>query len=293
MAKDYYKTLGVDRNASADEIKKAFRKTAVKYHPDKNPDNRQAEEKFKDANEAYKVLSDPEKRKQYDQYGEYWNLHGEQQKQWQQAGGQQDFSDMFGNGGYADFFESFFNKSAGGGSGRRSSFRGQDLHAEIDISLEEAFHGAIRYFTHHGQSLSIKLKPGIKDGQTLKIKGKGAKGVQGGASGDLYIRINVLPHDRYERKGDDLHCSLHVDLYTAVLGGKVTFSAISGNLAVNLPPETQNDKKLRLQGKGMPVYNTADAFGDLFITIKVDLPTNLSEEERALFRKLRSLRKSG
>ncbi|MFN6945927.1 MAG: DnaJ C-terminal domain-containing protein [Cytophagaceae bacterium] len=286
MAKDYYSILGINRNASADEIKKAFRKLAVKYHPDKNVGNAEAEEKFKEINEAYDVLGDPEKKKKYDQYGEYWK--------WQHSGGGQTAGSASGDtysfdqDDFADFFESFFGKSGS----RRGGFgeKGADMRAEMDITLEEAYHGTVRVFQYQGQNLSLKIKPGIKDGQVLKIKGKGSKGGQGQLAGDLYIKINMLPHEEYERKGNDLFLTSRISLYKAVLGGRVTFQTISGIISINVPPGTQNDKVLRLKGKGMPIYQEPGRFGDLYIKIKVEVPQNLSDKEKELFGQLATLR---
>ena len=309
--KDYYKVLGVSKAASQEEIKKAYRKLAVKYHPDKNKGDKAAEEKFKEISEAYNVLSDAEKRKQYDELGSNWNRYqqtgGAGGFNWsdyaRQNGGRTyqtyDFSDVFegagrssGGGGFSDFFQNFFSgRGEGAAGGRRTAaFKGQDLQAEMQIDLDQAYRGTTHLLTVNGQQLRIKLKPGIEDGQTLKLTGKGAPGVGGGAAGDLYLTVHVAKHPQFERKGDDLYMDLPVDLYTALLGGKVTVDTLSGSVNMQLPEQTQNGKVLRLRDKGMPRYNQPDQFGDLYVRVQVELPSQLSPEEKQLFEKLRSLK---
>ena len=302
MARDFYSILGVGKTASADEIKKAFRKLAVKLHPDKNPGNKEAEEKFKEANEAYEVLSDPEKRKKYDRFGENWNRMDEAKggSPYQQSspGGQTfsyegDPSEFFGQGGdYSDIFESFFQKSGASsrGSGRKSKtrFQGQDLHAEMSISLEEAFHGGAKIFEWNNEKIRIQLKPGIYNGLTIKLAGKGSAGLNGGKAGDLYITINVLPHSLYEREGDNIRQIIPIDLFTAVLGGEKEVTSLAGVLKIKIPPGTQNGKILRIKGKGMPVYARPGHSGDLLLEIRVQIPEKLSEEQKELFRQLQS-----
>ncbi|HEX8548733.1 MAG TPA: DnaJ C-terminal domain-containing protein, partial [Cytophagaceae bacterium] len=258
-----------------------------------------AEEKFKEANEAHEVLGDADKRKYYDRFGENWEHHknagtntaggynpygsGRGQRQ-QEYGDQGDFESMFGGGG--DIFENLFG-------GRRSS-RGPNpaanVEAELSISLDEAYYGTSKSFMLDGESMNINLKPGIGDGQKLKLKGKGRHAGQG-QRGDLYLTIRVLPKSGFERKGDDLHEEIIINLYTAVLGGKVDVKTISTTLKIDIPAGTQPDKILRLKGKGMPVYKQENVFGDLYIKIKVALPQKLSEEERSLFEKLELLSK--
>ncbi|MDQ3020042.1 MAG: J domain-containing protein [Bacteroidota bacterium] len=318
--KDYYKVLGVNKNATQDEIKKAYRKLALKYHPDKNKGKKEAEDKFKEANEANEVLSDPEKRKKYDELGENWKYYqqsGGAQSQdfdWSQyanqggrgrSGGQTytyegDMGDSFGGGGFSDFFETLF----GGGGGFRSSqgtkgragtrktiLKGEDLAAEMSITLEDAYKGSEKLFDLEGQSIKLKVKPGIADGQTLKLSGKGGSGYNGGPAGDLLLKIHVLNDPIFERKGDDLNTDLRVNLFTAVLGGKAPIKTFKGTINVNISKESQNGKVLRLQGMGMPKYGKANQTGDLYAKLNIEIPINLSEKEIKLFNELQEIRK--
>jgi curved DNA-binding protein len=308
--KDYYKILGVEKTATQDEIKKAYRKLAVKYHPDKNAGNKEAEEKFKEINEANEVLGDAAKRKKYDELGENW-------KYYQQAGGQeqdfdwsryqnqggggyqrtysnQDFGG-FGGGGFSDFFETMFGGggfSQGGGArrGRRSSMRGEDMRASLSVTLEEAYHGVEKMFTIDGQSIKLKIKPGVPDGQVLKLTGKGYAGSGGGAHGDLLLSIIVEPDKRFERKGADLYTDLNVDILTAELGGKAEVKTFKGTIKVNIAKETDNGKSLRLPGMGMPIYGKTNEFGDLYVKVNLQVLKNLSEKETKLFKELAALR---
>jgi curved DNA-binding protein len=296
--KDYYKILGVDKKASQADIKKAYRKLAVQYHPDKNPGNKEAEEKFKLINEAQEVLGDPEKRKKYDELGENWNRFQTQDYdpgfgQSGQGGThyQGDFNEFFGSGngqGFSDFFEAFF----GGGSGRRSGqqarhFKGHDYESEMEITLEEAYSGSSRIIQVHNEKLRITVKPGAYDGQLLRIKGKGGTGSSEQHRGDLYVRIRLKPHPAFHRQGDDLHATQSIDLYTAVLGDDILVKTISGNVKVKIPPATQNGKTIRIKGKGMPVNGTTNTFGDLYLQLRVLIPEKLSKEEKQAFEQLR------
>ncbi|WP_242918845.1 DnaJ C-terminal domain-containing protein [Pontibacter liquoris] len=303
--KDYYKVLGVAKTASQAEIKKAYRALAKKFHPDKNKGDKAAEEKFKDISEAYEVLGDEEKRKQYDQLGANWrqyqNAGAGGQYGGRPGGGFQgggyyegDINDMFGGGGggFSDFFQQFFGggSSAGFGGqaqGRSRAQKGQDYQAEMDITLQEAHDGTSRLLTVNNQQLRITTKPGVADGQTLRIKGKGGPAAGGGTAGDLYINIHIQPDPRFVRQGDDLHTSMPVDMYTAILGGNAQVNTLAGQLKLKIPAGTQNGKTLRLRGKGMPHYGKADQYGDLYVKIDVMLPTNLSDEEKALLEQLR------
>ena len=301
--KDYYKILGVDKKASQDEIKKAYRKLAVKYHPDKNPGDEAAEEKFKEINEANEVLGDPEKRQKYDELGENWQHFqqgggqgsGFDWSQWQQqpGGGRYYYeggASDFGDEGFSDFFENIFGGMGGrGGQRRRAQGKGQDYEANMEITLEEAYHGTSRILQLQNQKIRINTKPGTQDGQKLRIKGKGAPGFNGGPAGDLFINVSVLPHSLYQRKGNDLIQKINVDLFTAVLGGKTEINTFSGPVKVTIPQGTQNDKTLRIKGKGMPLYGKKDQFGSMLVKININIPSNLSEEQKELFEKLRAL----
>jgi curved DNA-binding protein len=305
MAKDYYSILGVKKNSSDEEIKKAFRKLAVKFHPDKNPGNKQAEEKFKEINEANEVLSDPEKRKKYDRFGENWNRFEESQHAGRERADQSsspdgeqtyyfegDPSEFFGQGNsYNDLFESFFKKSGSSSEysqRSRSGRKGHDLHSTISITSEEAYHGVAKLLELNNQKIRIRLKPGTYDGLVIRLPGKGAPGSKDKPPGDLYLTIQVLPHPNYERQGDNIKQSLSIDLFTAVLGGEKEITTLAGTLKIKIPPGTQNGKILRIKGKGMPIYNQHGHFGDLLLEIKVIVPEKLSEEQTELFRRLQS-----
>ncbi|MDQ3049676.1 MAG: J domain-containing protein [Bacteroidota bacterium] len=296
--KDYYKNLGVDKTASTDEIKKAFRKLAVKYHPDKNPGDKLSEEKFKEASEANEVLSDPEKRKKYDEVGANWK-HYEQMHRQSNTGGNRRTTYNTGDAGdFSDFFESIFGGGFGdmfgGGVGdpRRSAGarRGQDLEGEITISLEDAYKGSLRRIVVGGKTLEIKIQPGIRDGEKLRLKGKGGAARGSGTPGDLLITTRVAPDNKFERKGDDLYADIDVNLYTAILGGKTTVITLKGKIQLDIKPETANGAVLRLKGMGMPV-GKGDSFGDLYATARIMLPKNLSPREKELFQELEVLHK--
>lgn len=300
--KDYYQILGLSKDASPKEVKKVYRKLAAKYHPDKNPDNTAAEDKFKEVNEAYQVLSDPEKRKKYDTLGANWEAHQQGQQYARQQGKgdgrtfyyEGDPADFFGGGGqggsgYSSFFDSFFGQGRGTGS-RQRGFKGQDWEAEMPITLLEAYQGSRRTFAWQGKNLRITIKPGAFDGQRLRIPGKGAEGVQGGPAGDLYIRLKIQPDHRFTRENDQLIYMTDVNLYTAILGGQIEVPTLEGNqLKVKVPKGSESGKVLRLKGKGMPNYKAPSQYGDLLVKLRVRLPQHLSTEEEALFKQLKNI----
>lgn len=317
--KDYYKTLGVSKDAGQNEIKKAYRKLAVKYHPDRNPDDKSAEEKFKEVTEAYEVLVDPEKRKKYDQLGSNWKQYenaGAGQAggfDWSQfAGGGrggsyryetefEDVGDIFGEGGFSEFFNTFFGGTGGsgrvrtGGAGRSFGDRrikGQDMRADLELSIHEAYHGTTRILNVDGEKLRTKINPGAYDGQELRIRGKGGQTAPGGERGDIYIRIRIRPDKNYDIDGHNLIREEPVDLYTAVLGGKIKIDTLAGKVNLTIPGGIQPGSRLRLKGKGMPVPGREGSYGDMFVRIRVTIPVDLNEEETKLFTRLREIRKS-
>ena len=323
--KDYYQILSVSRNASEKEIKQAYRRLARKHHPDLNPGDKSAEAKFKEINAAYEVLSDPEKRKKYDQFGEQW----EYAEQFAKSGGQERIRWDFNKGGttfeygdlsgFGDIFSSLFGDSGVGSRMRRGSQRGQDVESTIEVSLEEAYHGSMRVIQLQIEEpcaacggtgrvgnrvcticngaggkvipkrLEVKIPAGVRDGSRIRIAREGGPGHAGGNKGDLYLVAKVLPHKLFERKGDDLYTEVSVPLATAILGGEVGLPTLNGNLSLKIPPETQNGRVFRMAGKGMPQLGN-NKYGNMFAKVKVVLPTNLTEEEKKLFERLRSLR---
>ena len=308
--RDYYKVLGVKKGASDKEIKSAFRKLARKYHPDVNKDDKRAEEKFKEINEAYEVLSDPEKRKKYEQFGSDWQRWQQRGgspgdydwSQWSGGGGRpgagarygtvEDLGDLFGgSGAFSDFFNGLF----GGGRGRPGRTggyqmrpqRGQDHRQEVEITLEEAYRGATRILDKDGRRLEIKIPAGAKTGTKVRLAGEGMAGGMGGAPGDLYLIVKVRPDPRFRRDGDDLHLTFDVDLYTALLGGKVNIPTPSGSVVLTIKPETQNGRTMRLRGKGMPSLKKKEVYGDLYAKVNVQLPTSLTSHQRDLLEEMR------
>jgi len=305
---DYYKVLGISKTATQDEIRAAYRKLARKHHPDLNPNDKEANKKFQQINEANEVLSDPEKRKKYDQYGKDWQ-HAEAFEKAQQEAGRQshrgagrnpfgeggggtftneDFEQ--GDGGFSDFFESLF-----GGSGRRSAgsnarFRGQDYQAELQLSLTEAAATHQRVLTLNGKNIRITIPAGVANGQVIKLKGHGAPGANGGPDGDLYITFVIGDDPRWTREGDDLRMNAPLDLYTAVLGGETTVETLNGKVKLKIKPGTANGTTVRLKGKGFPVYKEEGRSGDLYVDLEIQIPANLTEKEKDLFRQLKDLR---
>jgi curved DNA-binding protein len=294
---DYYKILGLDKSASADDVKKAYRKLARKYHPDVNPNNKEAHKRFQEINEANEVLSDPEKRKKYDQYGKDWK-HAEefekarhqQQRQRTYSGGGEEFFGGQDEGNFSDFFESLFGGMRARGGKRETKFRGQDFQAELHLALREAYTTHQRTITLDGKNIRITIPAGVEDGQKIRLKGHGAPGTNGGPNGDLYITFVIQDDPYFKRLGSDLYTTVEIDLYTAVLGGDTTVDTLSGKLKLKVPPGTQNDTRTRVKGKGFPVYKKEGEFGDLYITYKIKIPTNLSEKEKQLFTELSKLR---
>ncbi len=291
---DYYKVLGIDKNASENDIKKAYRKLARKYHPDVNPNNPEASKRFQEINEANEVLSDAEKRKKYDQYGEHWQ-HADAYQQAQQSRG--GFGGQAGQGGYtyesfgdeddfSDFFQSMFGGMGGGRSRRQSPYRGQDYNAELHLELSEAAQTHKRTLNVGGKNIRITIPTGVENGQTIKIPGHGAAGVNGGPAGDLYITFVLKDDPRFKRKGYDLYTTVDLDLYTALLGGELMADTLNGKVKIKVAPETQNGTRVKLKGKGFPVYKQEGQFGDLYLTYNLQIPRNLTEKEKALFAQL-------
>ncbi|MBK9485903.1 MAG: J domain-containing protein [Chitinophagaceae bacterium] len=289
---DYYKILGIDKGASEEDIKKAYRKLARKLHPDLNPNDKEAHQKFQQINEANEVLSDPEKRKKYDTYGKDWQHADqfEQQKksrqQQQNAGGQQFYENAEG-GDFSSFFDSMFG---GTGSSRQTKFRGQDYNAELKLNLTDAMLTHQQTLTVNSKNIRITIPAGIENGQVIKLKGYGAPGVNGGPAGDLYITFSIALHPQFKRSGNDLFTTTKIDLYTALLGGDTTIETLNGKVKLAVKPETQPGTRIRLKGKGFPVYKKENEYGDLYITYEVSLPTNLTEEQKRLFTELSNLK---
>ncbi len=298
---DYYSVLGVPKDASEETIKKAYRKLARKHHPDLNPNDTEANKKFQQVNEANEILSDPEKRKKYDQYGKDWQ-HAEQFEQAQRqqrqrqpntpGGGQEyDFSEGFGGADFSDFLSSMFGREGGARAGgrRETKFRGQDYQAELHLNLRDAYTTHKQTLTIEGKTIGITIKAGVENGQKIKLTGYGAPGVNGGPNGDLYITFVIADDPRYKRKGNDLYVTETIDLYTALLGGEKIVETLDGKVKVTVAPETQSGSKIRLKNKGFPVYGQEGTFGNLYVEWQVILPTNLTDEQKDLFRKASTL----
>lgn len=300
---DYYSLLGVPKTASEEDIKKAYRKLARKHHPDLNPNDDEASKKFQQLNEANEILSDPEKRKQYDRYG------GKYGKDWQQGeqfeaqqqrrsaasgtragGGNYDFQDGFGGADFSDFLSSMFGSEGRAGAGQRqTTFRGSDYQAELHLSLPDAYKTHKQNLNLNGKTIGITVKAGVENGQKIKLTGYGAPGTNGGPNGDLYITFVIADDPRYKRRGDDLYIDETIDLYTAVLGGEKRIETLDGKVKLNVAPGTQNGAKVRLKGKGFPVYKSEGTFGDLYVQWQVSIPTTLTDEQKNLFQQLAAL----
>ncbi len=282
---DYYKILGLDKNASADDIKKAYRKLARKLHPDMNPNDKDADKKFQQLNEANEVLSDPEKRKKYDLYGKDWQHAAPFQNTGRRTKSDYDqYNEQFSGSGFSDFFESLFG---GGGFGKTTArSKGQDYNSELQVSLENAYRSNLQVISVNGKNIRITIPAGIVNGQVIKLKGYGAPGRNGGPDGDLFITF-IIPDDvRFKRVGNDLYATQELDLYTALLGGEITIDTFGGKIKLKVKPETQNGTKVRLKEKGFPVYKKDGEYGDLYITYSIRLPVNLTDKQKELFRKL-------
>ena len=289
--KDYYTILGVDRKAGDREIKKAYRKLARRHHPDVNSEDEASKEKFLEINEAHQVLSDPEKRKQYDQFGPKWQQHE------QAAAGRnhayrsvnpEDFASFFGAGGTSDYFDSHLF----GRGGRHSRSRqGTDLEHSVQLTLREAFQGTKRMLEwEDGRRVDAKIPPGVKTGSRVRLKGQGGPGIGDGQPGDLYLTINILPDERMQRDNNDLKTTVEVDLFTMLLGGKLSVSGIDRTVKLDIPSETRNGRIFRLKGLGMPDINHNDQFGDLYVTVQANLPQNLTAGEKDLVEQWRNMR---
>ena len=327
--KDYYDRLGVSKDADQAEIRRAFRRLAREHHPDVNPNDPDAEERFKEINEAYEVLSDPEKRQKYDRLGADWRQYeragggpggfdwgqwttgatGGPQRVHVRQGTPEDLEDLFGGGGpFSDFFTQIFGGTGGAapggaapgratGTGRRPGGfdyqvrqrRGRDYEQEVDVSLQEAYAGTTRVISKNGRRLEVKIPPGARTGTRVRVTGEGGAGAAGGEAGDLYLRVNVRGGRQFERDGDDLRINVPVDLYTAVLGGEARVPTIEGSVMLTIPPGTENGKVFRLRGMGMPRLRNPEEHGDLYAEVDVELPKDLSERERELFDELRNL----
>jgi curved DNA-binding protein len=293
---DYYKLLGINKNATPKDIKTAYRKLARKHHPDLNPNDINAKKNFQQINEANEVLSDPEKRKKYDKYGKDWQ-HSEQfekQSQYQQqqqpsGSGGRGFSEGQSAGDFSDFFESMFGGAGRSARNRQTKFRGEDFNAELHLELIDAYKTHKQTLTVNGKQIRITIPAGIENGQTIKIAGHGSEGVNGGPNGDLYITFSIANNSIYKRLGNNLYTSVDLDLFKAVLGGEITIDTLDGKVKLKVKPETQNGSKVKLKNKGFPVYKNEGQFGDLLITYEVKVPTNLTEKQKVLFTELSEL----
>ncbi len=291
---DYYKVLGVSKSAGDDDIKKAYRKLARKHHPDLNPGDKEAHKKFQQINEANEVLSDPGKRKKYDQYGKDWK-HAEQFEKQKKSGGQysnsggESFSGGFGGDDFSDFFSSMFGGQQGNARSRQTKYKGQDFNAELQVNLNDAYQIHTQTITVNNKNVRITIPAGIENGQQIRLKGYGSPGANGGPNGDLYITFAITNNTAFKRIGNDLYKTVEIDLYTAVLGGEVTVETLSGKVKLKINAETQNGAKIRLKGKGFPVYKKDGEYGDLFITFLIKTPTNLTEKQKELFKELAQL----
>jgi curved DNA-binding protein len=323
--KDYYQTLGVAKTASDKELKQAYRKLARKHHPDVNPGDKSAESRFKEINEAYEVLGDPEKRRKYDELGANWRMYEQAQQQGHPGGNpfggaggawninmggpgggyrtmtEEEMHDLFGNEDpFSDFFKTFFGGGGareGGGRPRQGratrTQKGRDIEHEVELTLEEAYHGATRRISikqgGHARSVDVRIPVGVKDGSRVRAAGEGEAGASGGASGDLYLRVRIKPHPVFERKGTDLHAKVAAPVTTAVLGGEAQVPTITGSVRLKIPETTQSGQVFRLKGHGMPAVGKPDDRGDLYATVEIQLPRSLTKEQRQHYEALAKL----
>jgi curved DNA-binding protein len=297
---DYYQILGVDKSATDDDIKKAYRKLARKYHPDLNPNDPDAENKFKEINEANEVLSNAENRKKYDAHGKDWKnaaqyANAEQQQSQQSRGNTHQGTGQAGNfsaGDFSEFFESMFGQAGGRArGGSQGKFRGQDFNAELHLTLKDVYTTQKQTLTVNGKLIRLTIPAGIKNDQVIKIAGHGGEGINGGPHGDLYIKFTIENNTKFKLDQDNLYATVDLDLYIALLGGDLMVDTFDGQVKLKVAPETQNGTKVKLKGKGFPVYKKEGEFGDLYITYQIKLPTNLSDKEKELLTELAKLRK--
>jgi len=288
---DYYKILGIDKSATPKDIKNAYRKLARKHHPDLNPNDKDAKKNFQQINEANEVLSDPEKRKKFDQYGKDWQhadeFEKQKQYQGQSSGSRGGRNSRAQSGGdFSEFFESMFGGSGGGSRGRQARYRGEDYNAEIHLNLIDAYETHKQTLSVNGKNIRITIPAGIENGQIIKIPGHGGPGTNGGPNGDLYIEFSIANHTLFKRLGNNLYANIDLDIYKAVLGGEITIDTLNGQVKLKVKPETQNGSKVKLKGKGFPVYKNDGQFGDLLVTYIIKVPTNLTEKQKELFTEL-------
>jgi curved DNA-binding protein len=294
---DYYKILEVNKNATETEIKKAYRKLARKFHPDLNPNDKEAEKKFKEINEANEVLSHAENRKKYDEYGENWQ-HAEhyekakQQQQYQSGGQDTGFGGFGGGGDSSDFFESMFGRRTSRDSRRTTQYKGEDFNAELHLDLKDVYNTHKRTLNINGKNIRLTIPAGIENGQIIKINGLGGEGSNGGPKGDLYLTFTIENHSNFKLDKHNLYSTVNIDLYTAILGGEITADTFDGKVKLTVKPGTQNGTKVKLKGKGFPFYKKEGVFGDLYITYQVTIPTQMTDKEIELFTELSKLKKS-
>ena len=288
---DYYKVLGIDKKATPQEVKNAYRKLARKLHPDLNPNDNTAKKKFQQINEANEVLSDPEKRKKYDKYGNDWQHADEfeKQKQYSQQSSnnrRSQFQAEENGGNFSDFFEYLFGGTQNMSGGRGARYRGEDYNAELKLKLTDAYKTHKQTLTVNGRKIRITIPAGIENGQIIKITGHGGEGINGGPNGDLYLKFTIEDHPLFKRSANDLFISVEIDLFTAVLGGEIIIETLSGKVKLRVKPGSQNGTTVKLKNKGFPIYKKEEHFGDLYVSYTVKIPVNLTEKQKVLFTQL-------